>query len=78
MSSQVLSPHYKCPHHFSTTCDDKVNDCGFKFSVAGEWCFLFKENKDDSLLFAKVFPAKFLKLPIRQSFSPPPFYTIGY
>ena len=37
MSSQVLSPHYKRPHHFSATRDDKVNDCGFKFSVA---CFI--------------------------------------
>ena len=35
------------------------------------WCasVLFNEDKDDSLQFAKVFPEKFLKLPIRQSFS---------
>ena len=49
MSSRVLSPHYKCPHHFSATCDDKVNDCGFKFSVACKWCVLIEEDKDDSL-----------------------------
>ena len=52
----VLSPHYKRPHHFSATRDDKVNDCGFKFSMACEWCVLFEEHKDDSLQFAKVFP----------------------
>ena len=78
MSSQVLSPHYKHPHHFSATRDDKVNDCGFKFSVACEWCVLFKEDKDDSLQFAKVFPTKFLKLLICQSFPPPLFCTIRY
>ena len=60
MSSQVLSPHYKCPHHFIVTRDDKVNDCGFKFSVACDWHVLFKEDKDDSLQFAKVFPATVL------------------
>ena len=60
MSSRVLSPHYKCPHHFSTTHDDKVNDCGFKFNMACKWCVLFKEDKDDSLQFAKIFPTKFL------------------
>ena len=78
MSSRVLSSHYRCPHRFSATSDDKVNDCGFKFSVVCEWCVLFKEDKDDSLQFAKVFPAKFLKLPIRQSFPPPPFCAIQY
>ena len=78
MSSRVLSPHYKRPHHFSATRDNKVNDCGFKFSVVCEWRVLFKEDKDDSLQFAKVFPTKFLKLPIRQSFPLPPFCTIRY
>ena len=68
--------HCKRSHYFSTTHDDKVNDCGFKFSVACEWCVLFKEDKDDSLQFTKVFPAKFLKLPIHQSFTPPPFCAI--
>ena len=68
MSFRVLSPHYTRPLYFSATRDDKINDCGFKFSVACKWCVLFKEDKDDSLQFAKVFSAKFLKLPIRQSF----------
>ena len=60
MSSRVLSPHYKRPHHFSATRDDKVNDCGFKFSVECEWCVLFKEDKGDLLQFAKVFPTTIL------------------
>ena len=55
----------------------KINDCGLKFSVL-QWRVLIEEDKDDTLQFAKVFPAKFLKLPIRQSFSPPPFCTIWY
>ena len=55
MSTRVLSPHYKCPHHFSTARDDKVNDCGFNINVACEWRVLCKEDKDDSLQFAKVF-----------------------
>ena len=69
MSSQVFITSLHMPHHFSTTRDDKVNDCGFKFSVACKWCVSFKKDKDDSLQFAKVFPTKFLKLVIRQ-FSP--------
>ena len=76
MSSRVLSPHYKRPHHFSATHDDKVNDCGFKFGVACEWHVLIEEDKDDSLQFTKDFLAKFLKLPICQSFPLPPFCTI--
>ena len=58
--------------------DDKINDCGFKFSVACKWCVLIEQDKDDLLQFAKVFPAKFLKLPIHQSFSPSPFCAIWY
>ena len=27
---------YKCTYHFSTTCNDKINNCGFKFNVASE------------------------------------------
>ena len=72
----MLFSHCKCPHHFRATRDDKINDCGIKFSVACEWSVLIEEDKDDSLQFAKVFSAKFLKLPIRQSFSPPLFCTI--
>ena len=60
MSSRVLSLYYKRPHNFSATRDDKVNNCGFKFSVAREWHVLFKKDKDDSLQFAKVFPATVL------------------
>ena len=37
MSSQVLSPHHtwhcKRMHHFSAAYDNKINTCGFKFSV---------------------------------------------
>ena len=46
----------------------KLNDCGFEFSMVCEWCALIKEDKDNSLQFTKIFPTKFLKLPIRQSF----------
>ena len=42
------------------------------------WRVLTEENKDNLLQFAKVFPTKFLKLPIRQSFILPPFCTIRY
>ena len=65
-------------HHFSATCDDKINICGFKFSVKSEWHVLIKEDKDNLLQFAKDFPSKFLKLLIHQSFSLPPFCTIWY
>ena len=53
---------------FNTARDDKINDRGLNFSVACEWHVLIKEDKDNSLQFAKVFPAKLLKLPIHQSF----------
>ena len=66
MSSRVFITSLQTPHYFSTTRDDKVNDCGFKFSAVCKWHVSFKEDKDDSLQFAKVFPAKFLKLVIRQ------------
>ena len=54
--SRVLFPHCKCPHHFSAKHDDKINDGGFKFSVACKWHVLIEEDKDDSLQFAKVCP----------------------
>ena len=42
VSSWVLSPHHtlhcKCVHRFSVARDDKINNCGFKFSAACEWC----------------------------------------
>ena len=25
--------HCKCVHHFRAACNDKINDCAFKFSV---------------------------------------------
>ena len=81
VSSRVLSPHHtqhcKCAHYFNATCNDKINDCGFKFSVVCQWHVLIKD-KDNLLQFAKVFPTKFLKLPIRQSFTPALFYAIRY
>ena len=70
MSSEVLSPHYKCPHHFNATRDDKVNDYGFKFSMVCKWCVLSKEDKDDSLQFDKVFPCQILKVTNSPKFSP--------
>ena len=76
MSCRVLSPHCKRPHHFSATHDDKVNDCGFKFSMVCKWHVLIEEDKDDSLQFAKVFPTEFLKLSICQNFPQLPFCTI--
>ena len=45
-----------------------MNNCGFKFSVACEWCVLIEEDKGNSLEFAKIFLTKFLKLLICQSF----------
>ena len=33
-------------HYFSATRDDKINDCGFKFSVACEWRILIEEDKN--------------------------------
>ena len=42
------------------------------------WRVLIEEDKDNSLQFTKVFPAKFLKLPIHQSFPLPPFCAIRY
>ena len=74
VSSRVLSPHCKRPHHFSATRDDKINDCGFKFSVACEW--RVEEEKEDLLQFAKIFPDKFLKLPICQIFPSPSFCAL--
>ena len=40
----------------------------FKFSVACECHVLIEKDTDNSLQFTKVFPTKFLKLPICQSF----------
>ena len=76
----VPSPHLTLQTHtpFNTARDDKINNCGFKFSVACKWHVLIEEDKDNSLQFSKVFPTKFLKLPIHQSFPPPPFCTIQY
>ena len=72
------SPHLTLQTHapFKAAHDDKINDCGFNFSVACEWRVLIEEDKDNTLQFAKVFPTKFLKLSIRQSFSPPQFCAI--
>ena len=67
MSSLVLSPH---SHQFSAAHDDKINNCSFKFSMACNWHVLIKEGNHNLLKFTKVFPAKFLKLPICQSFPP--------
>ena len=78
----MLSPHHtwhcKRTNYFNATYDDKINECGFKFSVACQWYVLFKDEKDNLLQFAKVFSAKFLKSPIRQSLTPPPFYATRY
>ena len=49
----------------------------FKFSVACTWCVLIKEDKDNSLQFAKVF-LQILKVTNSPKFSPPPFCTIRY
>ena len=68
--SGVLSPHLTLQMHatFNASRDDKINDCSFNFSVAHKWHVLIQEDKDNSLQFANVFLAKFLKLPIRQRF----------
>ena len=63
VSSRVLSPHCECPHYFSSTRDDKINDRGFKFSMACEWLVLIEKDKDDSLQLTnspKFFPATVL------------------
>ena len=82
VSSQVLSLHHirhcKHVHYFSVTCDDQINACGLKFSMACEWHILIEEDKDNLLQFAKVFPTKFLNLPIHQSFILAPFCTVQY
>ena len=64
--------------YFNTTHDDKINDCGFKFSMVCQWRVLNEEDQHNLLQFAKVFPTKFLKLLICQSFTPPPFCVIQY
>ena len=66
----------KRTHYFNATRDDEMNDCGFKFSMACKWRVLIEEDKDNLLQFAKVFPAKFLKLAVHQSFIPPPFCAL--
>ena len=48
----------------------------FQFSMECKWHVVIEEDKDNSLQFAKVFPTKLLKLPICQSFPPPPFCAI--
>ena len=82
VSSRVLSPHhtwhYRHACYFNATRDDKINNCGFKFSVVCQWHVLIEEDKNNLLQFAKVLPTKFLKLPIRQSFTPLPFCAIQY
>ena len=75
MSSRVLFSHHTW--HCKCTRDDKINDCGFKFSVACEWSVLIKD-KDNLLQFAKVFPQQILKLLIHQSFTPLLFCAIQY
>ena len=67
----LLSPHNtshcKHVHHFSAAHDDKINDCGSKFSIVCEWCILTEEDRDNSLEFAKIFPFKVTDSP---KFSP--------
>ena len=63
MSSRVLSPHYKCPHHFSSTHDDKVKLMIVALNLASHASGMFylkKTLEDDSLQFIKVFPATVL------------------
>ena len=76
--SPKCSPHLTLKTHapFNSACDDKINDCGFNLSVAYEQHVLIEENKDNLLQLTKVFPTKFLKLLIRQSFLPLPFCAI--
>ena len=68
--------HCKRVHHFTPARDDKINDCGFNLACRTSGVFSSRKTKGNLLQFAKVFPTKFLKLPIRQSFPPPPFCTI--
>ena len=55
MSSRVLSPHYKHPHHLSATRDDKVNDCGSKFSASG--IFYLKKTRMIHCNSPKFYPS---------------------
>ena len=66
----VPSSHLTLQTHtpFNAAHDDKINDCGFNFSMACEWRTLIEEDIDNSLQFAKVFSAKFLNLLIHQFF----------
>ena len=63
MSPRVLLPPHtgrcKRTRYFNATRDDKINDCGFKFSMAYQWYVLIEGDKDNLLQFAKVFPFKF-------------------
>ena len=44
----------------TATRDDKINDCGFKFSVACEWHILIEEEDKDAI--CQSFPHQILKV----------------
>ena len=61
--SVIPSPHFDAANAHAILTPHvmimKINDCGFKFSMASQQHVLIKEDKDNLLQFAKVFPAKF-------------------
>ena len=65
----VPSPHLTLQTHtpFNAARDDKINDCGFNFSVVCEWRVLIEEDKDNSLQFTKF---QILKATDSPKFSP--------
>ena len=67
----MLPPHHtwhcKCAHYLSATCDDKINDCAFKFSVVCEWRVLIEEDKDT---ICQNFPRQTLKITNSPKFYP--------
>ena len=67
--SVIPSPHLTLQTHtfFSATRDDKIKDCGFKFSMACEWHNLIKEDKD---AICQSFPHQILKVTNSPKFHP--------
>ena len=68
----MLSPHHtwhcKRAHYFSATRDDKINNCGFKFTVACKWWVLIEEDNKDTI--RQSFPRQILKITNSLKFYP--------
>ena len=62
MSSRVLSSKHLTlqTRTLNATRDDKINDCGFKFSVACQWRVLIKEDEDNFIAIRQNSPRQIL------------------